>query len=99
LDSKNLFQQLAEKGEFSSFGAETREIWTQALKIEEKAEKMYREEAQKEPDPIRKRLLDAIADEEKTHVYLIDNILSFMIDPRGFVESSDYRNFMSWEGR
>jgi rubrerythrin len=99
LNTKNLFQQLAEQGKQNSFGDQARAIWTEALKIEERAEKAYRDEAAKESDPTRKMLLTQIADEEKTHVYLVDNILSFMADPGGFMDSANYRNFMSWEGR
>ena len=99
LSSRNLFQQMAEQNGPSSFGEEARAVWNQALKIEEKAEKLYRDEAARETDPNRKKLLLRIADEEKTHVYLIDNILSYMVDPQGFMDSANYRNFMSWEGR
>lgn len=99
LSAKNLFQQLAEQGKQNSFGDQAKAIWTEALKIEERAEKAYRDEAARETDPTRKHLLTQIADEEKTHVYLVDNILSFMADPGGFVDSANYRSFMSWEGR
>ncbi len=99
LNSKNLFQQLTDQGKQSSFGSEVRAIWTEALKIEERAEKAYRDEAAKEADMSKRALLTKIADEEQTHVYLVDNILSFMSDPSGFMDSANYRNFMSWEGR
>jgi rubrerythrin len=97
--NKTLFRQMAEQGKQSSFGADVRKVWEEALKIEEKVERMYREEAGKEPDADRKQLLARIADEEKNHVYLIDNMLSFMADPQGFTDSADYKNFLSWEGR
>ncbi len=99
LNSKNLFQQLTDQGKQNSFGSEVRAIWTEALKIEERAEKAYRDEAAKEADMSKRALLTKIADEEQTHVYLVDNILSFMSDPSGFMDSANYRNFMSWEGR
>jgi hypothetical protein len=97
--NKTLFRQLAEQGKSASFGADVRKVWTEALAIEEKVEKMYREEAEKEKDATKKRLLSRIADEEKNHVYLIDNMLSFMADPGGFADSSNFKNFLSWEGR
>jgi rubrerythrin len=99
LTSKNLFQQMTLNGAQKPFGEDAKSVWSHALKIEEKAVKTYSEEAAKERDTARKRLLELIADEERTHVYLIDNILSYMVDPKGFVDSANYRNFMSWEGR
>ena len=97
--TKNLFIQLAESGEGSKFGDDTRAVWVKALKIEEQAVKMYSEEADKEGDSNRKGLLNRISDEERTHVYLIDNVLAYMTDPETFKDSKQFADFKSWEGR
>jgi rubrerythrin len=97
--TKNLFQKMTEEGKNSLFGDDARALWKEAIGIEEKSEKMYREAATKEKDPERKKLLNGIADEEKNHIYLIDNMLSFMNDPQTFVESNQVASFKSWEGR
>lgn len=96
--NRNLFQQMADR-KGKPLGADVRAVWTEALKIEEKAERLYREEAARESDAGKRRLLELIADEEKTHVYLIDNMLAYMIDPESFLDSNQYKSFMSWEGR
>ncbi|MBN1211681.1 MAG: ferritin family protein, partial [candidate division Zixibacteria bacterium] len=96
--TKNLFQKIAEEGKNSLFGDDTRALWKEAIGIEEKSEKMYREAAAKEKDPERKKLFNKIADEEKNHIYLIDNMLSFMSDPQTFIESNQFASFKSWEG-
>lgn len=98
--TKNVFVHLIEEnGGDVTFGADVRKAWTEALKIEEKAVKLYSEEAKKEKDPERKELLERIAEEERSHVYLIDNMLSFMSDPQTFADSQNFKNFKSWEGR
>ena len=97
-DTKNVFVLLTENGREKSFGADARSAWTEAMGIEEKAVKMYTEEASKEADPRRKALLEKIADEERNHVYLIENVLSFMADPQGFADSKRFSDFQSWEG-
>jgi rubrerythrin len=96
--NRTLFRQMAQQGKQASFGDDVRKVWTEALKIEEKVEQMYREEAAKETDATRKKLLSRIADEEKSHVYLIDNMLAFMSDPSGFADSANFKNFLSIEG-
>ena len=96
--ARNLFQQMADKGETTLYGDDARAVWKEAQKIEQKSEAMYREEASKTADKDRKELLSRIADEEKNHIYLVDNMLSFMSDPESFVASAQYKNFMSWEG-
>ncbi|RME26987.1 MAG: hypothetical protein D6800_05670 [Candidatus Zixiibacteriota bacterium] len=96
--TKNVFIELTEKNKNYAFGDEVREVWKKALAIEEKAEKLYRDEAAKTDDPTNKELLNRIADEEQSHVYLIDNMLSYMADPHTFGESAQFKNFRSWEG-
>ena len=96
--AKNLFQQLTEEGKTTLYGDDVKAVWKEAREIEEKSEKMYREEADKETDETRKELLNKIADEEKNHIYLVDNMISFMNDPQGFAASADFKHFMSWEG-
>ena len=74
-------------------------MWAEAIKVEEKSEKLYREAAEKETSEARRTLLNRIADEEKNHIYLIDNIVQFLADPEGFQSSARFKSFMSWEGR
>jgi rubrerythrin len=97
--TKNIFHALVQEHKYTAFGNRAREIWSAAMKLEEQSEKVYRDESLKESDPTRRFLLEKIADEEKNHIYLIDNMLSFMADPQGFSESSDFKNFKSWEGK
>ncbi|MBD3403025.1 hypothetical protein GF420_09020 [candidate division GN15 bacterium] len=96
--TKSLFEEMAESGKTTLPGESEKDVWTEARTIEEKSVQMYADEAEKQSDPERKNLLNKLADEERTHIYLIDNILTFLKDPKGFQQSQDYRTFMSWEG-
>ena len=97
--TKNLFRKMTEAGQDTLPGDDVRAVWKEAVGIEEKSEKFYREQAAKEKDAERKSILNRIADEEKNHIYLIDNMLSFLKDPQTFVASSQFASFKSWEGR
>ncbi len=96
---KNIFKEMTDAGKESLEGDTTKDLWLEALEVEKKAEKMYRDAAEKETDIHRKDILTKIADEEKTHIYLIDNLISFLADPETFIASQNYKNFQSWEGR
>ncbi len=96
--ARNVFQQLADSGADALYREDQQALWKEAIKIEEQSERLYREAAEKEGDEARRELLNRIADEEKNHIYLIHNMISFMRDPKGFVDSANFRNFMSWEG-
>jgi len=97
--TKNLFQKMTEAGQETLPGDDIQAVWKEAIGIEEKSEKLYREHAAKEKNPERKDILNRIADEEKSHIYLIDNMISFLKDPETFMTSNQFASFQSWEGR
>lgn len=96
--AKNIFQELSDKGVTSLGNESEKSVWTDALRLEEQAVEMYSGHAKDEKDAERKTLWERIADEERNHVHLISNIISFMVDPSGYAQSAQFSNFMSWEG-
>ncbi len=95
---KNVFKEIIDSGKKSLVGDDAKALWTEALRIEEKTEAVYREHAKTETDTGRQALWTKIADEEQNHVYLISNIISFLTDPEGYAQTAQYSNFMSAEG-
>ncbi len=95
---RNIFKEMADGRQEKMFSGGEAEVWKEALRIEEKAEKFYREKAQAETDPEKKKLLDRIANEERNHIHMIDGVLHYLRSPDTFGDSQQYRNFMSWEG-
>lgn len=96
---QNIFQELAQQPNAKGFGRDTVAVWTEALRIEEKAVKFYTEKANSEPDPARKAVLLLIAKEETNHVHMIDGVLTYLKHPQAFADSVQYRDFQSLEGR
>jgi len=95
----NIFQELSENGEGKSFGDDRQAVWMEALRIEEKAEKFYRDKAAEETDKKRRELLNMVADEERNHVHMVDSVLTYLKFPEEFAESAQFKNFQSLEGR
>jgi len=95
---QNIFEQMSHKTEPKTFGDDVVSVWTEALRIEEKARAFYRNKAETESDPERKKLLDTLAAEENRHVYMIDGVLMYLKDPQAFAQSAQFSNFMSLEG-
>ncbi len=96
--AKNIFQELSQRKESTPFGEDLVSAWTEAMWIEEKAERFYREKAEQETDETQKKLLHLIADEERTHIHMIDGILTYLKYPESFAGSAQFKNFMSLEG-
>ncbi len=95
---KTLFTELSEGTGKKEFAENVLSVWSEARQIEEETEKYYREKAAIETDPVRKQLLNSIADEERSHVYMIDGVLTYLKHPQAFADSAQFRNFQSWEG-
>ena len=95
---KNIFIELSENNDKVTFDDDVVSVWTEALRIEEKSEKFYRDKAKEEKNTRKKELLNAIADEEQRHIYMIDGILTYLKHPDTFADSSQFKNFQSLEG-
>jgi rubrerythrin len=95
---QNIFVELSNSKEEKEFGVDAKEVWTEALRTEEKSEKFYKEQAEKDTDEKRKELFLEIAREENSHIMMIDGILMFLKDPSTFAESAQFKNFRSLEG-
>ncbi len=95
---KNIFETMAANKDKEPFGEDVVAVWTQALRTEEKAVKLYTDEAGKENDEERKALLLRIAKEEENHVKMIDSVLMYVKHPEAFAASAQYKNFRSIEG-
>ena len=94
----NIFVRMSESASPPSFGENELSVWTEALRIEETAEKFYREKATAEPDKEKSRLLGLIADEERNHIHMIDGVLTYLKHPESFADSAQFKNFRSLEG-
>ena len=97
--ARNIFEDLSQREAARPFGKDVVSAWKEALRIEEQAERFYREKADTERNAERKKLLNLIADEERSHVHMIDGILTYLKYPDTFAETAQFKNFMSWEGR
>lgn len=96
---KNIFVQMSQNTESKQFGDDVISVWTEALRIEEKAHSFYKEKADSEADGVTKKLMLAIAEEETRHVHMIDTVLMYIRHPEAFAQSAQFSSFMSLEGR
>lgn len=96
---KNVFAAMSNNKEGVERANDAISLWTQALRLEEKAVRLYRDASGKETDGEKKKLLLLIAGEEENHVQLINGVLMYLKQPAAFADSAQFKNFMSLEGR
>ncbi|KAF0220867.1 MAG: hypothetical protein FD174_864 [Geobacteraceae bacterium] len=63
-----------------------------AIKAEEKSIKLYEELAEQEPDMAAAELLRRIAEEEKHHLEVIENIYDFVESPQAYLAWGEFSN-------
>ena len=89
--AKNIFQALKDnKNKIKDLPTGVKEAWEKARAIEDKAEKYYREQADKAKDEIEKAMWLKIAGEEHNHWVALDNVIQFINHPNQWIEDAEW---------
>ncbi|MHC4183313.1 MAG: ferritin-like domain-containing protein [Planctomycetota bacterium] len=86
---KNIFTKMKEEKEFDVDVSQI-ELYKEALETEKNSQKFYLEKADEEKTPSKKEILLKLADEEKSHCVLLENIISFVSQPDNWLEDSEW---------
>ncbi len=89
-DAKNIFVQL--KNTSTGFDVEISQIdlYKKAQDIEEKSRNFYLEKANEVGQDYQKELFLKLAEEEKKHYFLLDNIIEFVSRPEHWLENAEF---------
>jgi rubrerythrin len=86
---KNIFVKMKEEKD-SDVDVSQAEFYKKALKVEIDAQKFYLERADEEKDPHRKEIFLKLAEEEKNHCVLLENIIGFVSQPADWLENPEW---------
>jgi rubrerythrin len=86
-----LAQLIADKNTITTM-AEDLDGYIHAMKIEADSVRFYESAAEKEKDEKAKRLLLQIAEEEKKHYNIVENIYEFVLKPKYFLAWGEFSN-------
>jgi rubrerythrin len=86
---KNIFVKMKEEKDFDVDISQA-EFYKKALKVEADAQKFYLERADEEKDPHRKEIFLKLAEEEKNHCVLLENIIGFVSQPADWLENPEW---------
>ena len=89
-DAKNVFTLLKDSDE--TFAPETNQVnlYKKALDIEEKSRNFYNEKAAEASEQNSKKLFLRLAQEERKHYVLIENIIDFLSRPNTWLENAEF---------
>ena len=91
-DAKNIFTEMRDKEtQFNLVGSEI-DLYKRAIEIENKSEEFYREKADEVESEDAKRLFLEIAEEEKNHAFLLENMVAFLARPQTWLENAEFHH-------
>ena len=89
-DAKNVFVQIKESGESFDFDLGQIELYKKAQDIEEKSRDFYLEKASQVEEEYQKDIFLRLANEEKKHYFLLENIIEFVSRPKTWLENAEF---------
>ena len=87
---KNIFLKMAESDDYSMVHLSEIDLYRKAQDIEQKTMDFYREKADKAVDAYEKAVLLKLADEEKRHYFILENIVEFVSRPEQWLENPEW---------
>ena len=89
-DAKNVFVQIKESDENFAFDIKQTELYKRAQDIEKKSREFYLEKANEVQEKYQKELFLRLAEEEKKHYFLLENIIEFVSRPETWLENAEF---------
>jgi rubrerythrin len=86
---KNIFVKMKEEKDLD-IDISQAEFYKKALNVETDAQKFYLERADEEKDPHRKEIFLQLAEEEKNHCVLLENLVGFVSQPADWLENPEW---------
>ncbi len=91
-DSNNIFAQLKASGEKFNFDSKQTKLYKKAQEIEKKSQDFYLAKAKEVEAAYQKEIFLKLADEEKKHYFLLENIIEFVSRPEDWVENAEFHH-------
>jgi len=88
--SKNIFTEMKGKQIDPDIGQ--KEMYRKAQKLEKETQDFYEQKASEVHDPVQKELFLKIAEEEKRHYFLLENIINFVSRPETWLEDAEFNH-------
>ncbi len=88
-DVKNIFVRMKEEGGLEPVGVSEIDLYRKAQDIEKKSEDFYRDSALKADDAARGSFV-RVADEEKKHYFILQQIIDFVSRPQQWLENAEW---------
>ncbi|WP_041959875.1 ferritin-like domain-containing protein [Sulfurospirillum arsenophilum] len=90
--TKNMFEKMQKENKSPSFSQDQIEFYKSALLSEENSYKFYTEKALMLEEGEQKKAFLRIAEEERAHYVLLENLVEYISAPESWVESAEFNH-------
>ena len=91
-DAAAIFEKIREGAKKFSFDRSELELYKEAQKIEQNARDYYLDKADQVEVQAQKDIFIKLAEEEKKHYFLLDNIIDFVSRPQQWLENAEFHH-------
>jgi rubrerythrin len=89
-DAKEIFQNMKDAAEKLDFETSEIELYRKTQKIEQQSRDYYLEKADQLDNDNQKQIFLTLAEEEKKHYFLLQNIIDFVAKPETWLENAEF---------
>lgn len=89
-DAKDVFQKMQNSTENFDFSITEPQMYQKARDAEKQSMDYYLEKAAQADDPLHKEIFTKLADQEKKHFVLMQNIIDFVSRPQTWLENAEF---------
>ncbi len=84
------FEKMKNSGEKIDINVSEAGIYRKAMQLEEKSFKFYEKKAEQVENENQKEIFKKIAEEDKKHYFLLENIMDFVARPQSWLENAEF---------
>lgn len=89
---KNIFMKIKGEKIVFDFDLAQADFYRKAQEFEEKSYKHYEEMSDKVDNKLHKKILTKLAEEEKKHLFLLENLVEFISRPETWIENAEFNH-------
>jgi len=94
--AKNIFAEMKSSGKHMDLGVSHITLYKHAQENEKKSEDFYRDKANEASDATIKAIMLKLAEEEKRHYFLLENIIDFVNRPDTWLENAEFNHLETY---
>ncbi len=97
-NARQVFEKMRGAADRFDFHIDEVNLYAKACDIEEESRRFYLEKAEQVANPEHKAIFRRLADEEAKHLFIVENLRSFVARPQTYLDNAEFYHFDDYVG-